>query len=147
MPIRPMSKIQHRLLRKFYLQGQDFPKDIYDPESDTPPNTNPLTSLLARGLVTKVSKPMSDQLRKQFRMLGWHKDEINFKDPAYYNTQEVVWWCGSWLPLSDFPNEDYMFSLTPNGLAWCESKINPETLEIIYKPSRNPFGCRGKPHK
>lgn len=142
--IRPMSKVQHRLLRKYYFQGQDFPVEIYDPEKDTPNNTNPLNALLYREMLAKVSKPMSAELREHFKSLGWHKDEINFKDPAYYNTQNVVWWQGSWRALETF-SENHLFSLTPQGLEWCESNINPETLEIIYRPSRNPFGCRGKP--
>ena len=142
--IRPMSKVQHRLLRKFYLQGQDLPLSVYDPSKDDPVNTNPLNALLHRGMITKVSKPLSEVTRRELRIQGLHREEINFKDPSYYNTQEVIWWCGSWQPFSNFDKE-IMFTLTPAGVDWCEQKINLETLEIIYNPSRNPFGCRGKP--
>lgn len=138
--IRPMSKTQHRLLRKYYLQGQELPLEVYDPEKDTPRNTNPLNALLVRGMITRVSAPMSDAVRKELRRRGLHKDEINYKDPAYFNTQESIWWAGGWLPFSSF-GKPFLYSLTPEGLQWCQDKIDPETLQIIYKPSRNPYGC------
>lgn len=144
MTIRPMSKVQHRVLRRFFLQGQDFPPEIYDPLDDTPNNTNPLNALMHRGMVTKVSKPLSEEARREYRKLGWHKEEINFKDPAYYNIQEVIWWGGEWIPFANF-QEDFLYTLTPQGLAWCQERVDLETLEIIYRPSINPYGCRGKP--
>jgi len=142
--VRPMSKVQHRLLRKYYLQGQDFPIEVYDPASDESPNTNTLNALLYREMLTRVSRPLDPKIIKELKRRGLHKDEIKFQDPAYYNTQEMIWWEGSWQPFDQF-NKPFMYSLTPQGLTWCQDKIDPETLEIIYVPSRNPFGCRGKP--
>ena len=138
--IRPMSKTQHRLLRKYYLQGQALPLSVYDPDKDTPNNTNPLNALLYREMLTKVCKPLPEDVRREYRRRGLHKEEINYKDPAYYNKQEVIWWAGAWKPFSSFA-VSFKYTLTPKGLEWCQEKIDPETLEIIYKPSRNPFGC------
>ena len=145
MTRRPMSKVQHRLLRKYYLQGQGLPLSVYDPTKDTPQNTNPLNALLARGVLTRVAKSLTADQILVLKKKGLRKAEINFRNPAYYNTQKVVWWAGGWRDFSTF-TDTFLYSLTPTGVDWCEKNINHETLEIIYRPSRNPYGCcRKKP--